>query len=234
MSFLKFRLPAALAMIGLASLVTFLQVKANEETDDQIVEEAVWNPDANDLAEINQACSNQQAPQYNHCFIEQMGNFASSDAVAFSQLLASQKTPHLGYLSGLREAGQVDLGYVAYPDGPEFSHGWVLLNGIPALVNVDDIHALPQAGMANDPQFKALSKNHPQVHLAVSNDLRMPDAVPEIESVGDGGERFIVPYALQENCAGCKPLGIASFAFDFGPTGKYLGAKFVKVTPQAQ
>ena len=232
MSFLKYRLPAALALIGLASLITFLQVKANQETDDQIVEEAVWNPDANDLSEIKQACGNQQTTHYSHCFIEQMGNFASSDAVAFSQLLATQKTPRLGYLSGLREAGQVDLGYVTYPANTDFTQGWVLLNGIPAVINLDDLSMLPEAAMKKDPQFKALSKDHPQLHLAVSNDLRQPDAVPQIESKNDGGERFIVAYALVENCANCKPLGTARFAFDFDPAGKYLGAKFVNIAPQ--
>ena len=143
MSILKRRLTAAFLVVGVASLVTFLQVEANHETDDQIGEEAVWNAAGDDLNEIARACDNSAA--YNQCFIEQMGGYASTDAVAFSQLLAAQKAPRAGYLAGMREAGLVDLGYVVYPGGTKSSHGWVLMNGFPSLVNVDDFAMLPQA-----------------------------------------------------------------------------------------
>jgi hypothetical protein len=43
MTLLKRRIAGALAVIGVASLITFLQVEANHETDDQISEEAIWN-----------------------------------------------------------------------------------------------------------------------------------------------------------------------------------------------
>ena len=43
MTLLKRRIAAAFAVIGVASLITFLQVEANHETDDQIGEEAIWN-----------------------------------------------------------------------------------------------------------------------------------------------------------------------------------------------
>ena len=91
MTLVKRRIAAALAVIGVASLITFLQVEANHETDDQIGEEAIWNAGAEDLSAINQACKPTDAARYSECFIEQMGEYASSDAVAFTQLLASQE-----------------------------------------------------------------------------------------------------------------------------------------------
>ena len=109
MTFVKRRIAAAVAVIGIASLVTFLQVEANHETDDQIGDETVWSPGDNDLSAIDQACKNNAAAGFSDCFIEQMGGYASSDAVAFTQFLASQKSPHLGYLAGMRESGLVDL-----------------------------------------------------------------------------------------------------------------------------
>ena len=63
MSFRK-RLMAALAIVGVASLLTFLQVEANEETDDQISDEAVWNASNDDLRAIDQACKNASAAGY--------------------------------------------------------------------------------------------------------------------------------------------------------------------------
>ena len=229
MSFVKHRLAAALAVVVVASLVTFLQVEANHETDDQISEEAVWNASDGDLTAISQACKDPATPGYTACFIEQMGGYASSDAVAFSQLLASQKPPRLGYLAGMKESGIVDLGYVLYPGSAKSSRGWVLLNGIPSVVNVDDISLLPKSDMEKDDQFAALHRNHPQLQLAVNDDQRRAESSPQVEPLGGGSEMFLVPYSLQESCAACAPVGNAIFGFDFDSAGKLRRVKFLKI-----
>lgn len=228
MSFRK-RLVAALAVIGVASLVTFLQVEANHETDDQIGDEAVWNAGNEDLRAIDQACGNSSATGYSACFIDQMGGYASSDAVAFTQLLASQKPQHLGYLTGLRESGIVDLGYVAYPGNAQPSQGWALMNGVPALINVDDLSLLPKTEMEKDARFKALRNDHPTLQLAVMDDQRQPGSSPQIEQLGEGGNRFVIPYSLKEACTGCVPVAHVSFGFDFDAAGQFLGVKFLGI-----
>lgn len=229
MTLLKRRIAGALAVIGVASLITFLQVEANHETDDQIGEEAIWNAGPEDLSTIGQACKAADAARYRDCFIEQMGEYASSDAVAFTQMMASQKLPRLGYLAGLREYGVVDLGYVAYPESGAVHQGWALVNGIPAVVNLDDVTILPKSAMEKDPQYIALHQGHPQIALAVSDEQRKADAAPKIERLSTEGERFVVPYSLQEPCAGCAPLAQATFGFDFNDAGKLVGIKFLKV-----
>jgi hypothetical protein len=229
MSLVKRRVAAALAIVGLASLVTFLQVEASHETDDQIGEQAVWNAATDDLSEIGKACKNTDPAEYNQCFIEQMGGYASSEAVAFSHFLATQKRPQVGYLAGIREAGLVDLGYVVYLGNAKSNHGWALMNGIPAVVNVDDLALLPRAAMEKDAQFLALRRNHPQLQLSVTDDQRRPDSLPQIEQLAEGGERFVIPYSLQEPCSGCAPVAHASFGFDFDGAGKFLGVRFLKI-----
>src|ERR1700730_2066980 len=144
MTWVKSRIAAAFMVIATASLVTLLQVEANRETDDQFGEEAVWNPADTDLSAISQACKEQEAAGFSDCFIEQMGGYTSSYAVAFAQKLASQKSPRLGYLAGIHESGLVDLGYVVYPGNSEQHPGWVLMNGIPTLVSLDDVAILPK------------------------------------------------------------------------------------------
>ena len=229
MTLLKRRIVGALAVIGVASLITFLQVDANHETDDQISEDAVWNADPTDLNSINQACKTNDSAQYGDCFIEQMGEYASSEAVAFTQKMAAQKSPRVGYLAGLREYGVVDLGYVAYPEDGKIRQGWALLNGIPAVITLDDVSVLPKSAMEKDPQYAALHQSHPQMQLVVNDEQRKPDSSPQIERLARDGERFVVPYSLQEPCANCAPLAQAFFGFDFNEAGKFMGAKFLRV-----
>ena len=227
MSFRK-RFAAMLAVVGVASLVTFLQVEANHETDDQISDEAVWNAGKDDLRAIDEACKNPSAV-YSECFIDQMGGYASSDAVAFTQLLASQKPQRLGYLTGMRESGLVDLGYVAYPGNAQPSQGWALMNGVPALIDVDDLSILPRAEIEKDTLFKALRNGHPTLQLAVMDEQRQPGSSPQIETLGEGGNRFVVPYSLKEDCTGCAPVAHANFGFDFDAAGQFLGVKFLSI-----
>jgi hypothetical protein len=229
MTLLKRRIAGALAVIGVASLITFLQVEANHETEDQIGEEAIWNAGPEDLGAISQACKTTDATRYRDCFIEQMGEYASSDAVAFAQMMASQKSRRLGYLTGLREYGLVDLGYVAYPGNEHTHEGWTLLNGIPSLINLDDVTMLPKSAMEKDTQYVTLHQSHPHMQLVVNDEQRKADTSPQIEHLPRDGERFAVPYSLQDPCANCAPLAQAIFAFDFNQAGKLLGIKFLRV-----
>src|SRR5262245_52958363 len=90
MGFEKLKLPAAAVLVCMAFFVTFMQVKANEETDDPVSPSAVWSPDSDDLDDIAKACQTEPAARYGNCFVDQMGSLASSEAVAFSQALLQQ------------------------------------------------------------------------------------------------------------------------------------------------
>jgi hypothetical protein len=230
MTLAKRRIAAAVAVIGVASLITFLQVEANHETDDQVGEEAIWNAGPEDLTAIGQACKMTDPERYRDCFIEQMGEYASSDAVAFTQMIASQKSRRLGYLAGLKESGLVDLGYVIYSDSGSPHQGWMLMNGVPALINLDDVTMLPKSAMGKDAQYVALRQTHPHMQLAVNDEQRKADTSPQIERQPGEAERFLVPYSLQDSaCAGCAPLAQAIFGFDFNEAGKFLGIKFLRL-----
>jgi hypothetical protein len=159
-----------------------------------------------------------------------MGEYASSDAVAFTQMISSQKSRRLGYLAGLKESGLVDLGYVVYPENGSPHQGWVLMNGVPALINLDDVTMLPKSAMEKDAQYKALHQNHPKMQLVVNDAQRKADTSPQIERQPGDRERFVVPYSLQDSsCAGCAPLAQAMFGFDFDDAGKFLGMKFLRL-----
>lgn len=226
----KVKLPVVLALICVASFVTFLQVEANQETDDPISAAAVWAPDGDALTEIQQRCQSETSVPYSQCFVDQMGSFASSEAVGFTQSLLDQTPARVGYLSGLREAGPVDLGLVAYPGRPGVTPGWALVNGAPAVVNVDDLGRLPQSTMEKDSQFNLLRAKYPKIMLAIENAERT-DNLPPMEAQGEGSLRFVITYSLKEPCAACKAVGYARFGFDFDAAGKFLGTKFIGVNP---
>src|SRR4029077_12149501 len=98
-----------------------------------------------------------------------------------------EKTPsRAGYLKGLREAGPVDLGLVTYIRAENASQGWALVNGAPAVVNVDDVKLLPPSAMEKDPPFNALRRQFPQIGLTIENDDRKADSLPEMQALGDG------------------------------------------------
>jgi hypothetical protein len=229
MGFTKLRLPALLGLICIAAFINFLQVKANEETDDVVSPAAVWSPDDDDLADIVAAC--QGSADYGKCFVDQMGNMAPSEAVAFSQALLQNTPPRAGYLESLQEDGPVDLGTVTYPGATGSSNGWVLVNGTPAIVNVDDLRLLPKSAMESDPQFKAMQTKYPRIQLAIESDHRRPDMTPQMLHLNGGRERFLIDYAMKEPCQTCPVVARASFAFDFEATGRFLGTKFINVVP---
>jgi hypothetical protein len=230
MSLIKLRFPAALVLICTASFVTFLQVKANQETDDPISSAAVWSPESDDLAEISQACSD--VGNYPRCFIDQMESLASSEAVSFSKSLLQQSPYRIGYLKELHEAGLIDVGVVRYASSGSQSQGWMLLNGTPEIINVDDLARLPQSAMKKDAQFRALESKHAQINLVIDPEQRKDGMMPQIVNLDDGRERFIVDYSLKAPCPACQTIAYASFAFDFDATGKFAGVKFVNITQQ--
>jgi len=225
----KIKLATALAVITAVCYVTFVEVKASQETDDLVTINSVWNPTGEDINEISQLCETALA-DYDKCFIDEMGDYASSEAVAFTQSLAAQKGARLGYLTGLREAGSVDIGYVAYPSSRELSRGWVLVNGTSTIVDADDLALLPQSAMEKDPQFATLRARHPQIRLWDDDNDRRPGTLPQQQPLPEGGQRFVIDYSLKDLCRTCMLLGHASFGFDFDPAGKFLGVKFVKVS----
>src|SRR5215813_5583972 len=87
MGLAKLKLPVALALVCMAFFVTFMQVKANEETDDPVGSSSVWSPEDGDLEDIAQSCKSEPSATHEKCFVDQMGDYASTEAVAFSDFL---------------------------------------------------------------------------------------------------------------------------------------------------
>ena len=97
------------------------------------------------------------------------------------------------------------------------------------MVSLDDATMLPKSAMEKDAQYVALHQSHPHMQLVVNDEQRKPDTSPQIERLPGEGERFAVPYSLQDQCANCAPLAQAIFGFDFNEAGKLMGIKFIRI-----
>ena len=208
--------------------MVLLEVEASDDSD-EIGPSAVWTPAAADLARIRQLCKAARGSDFTSCFITQMSaSGASPEAIAFTRTYAEQNGGTIAFLQGFRPVDLVDVGYAYFPAGADFSQRWLLLNGTPAIIDVDDLSRLPQADMEKDPAFGALRKRYPKVTLFDGN--RSSESVPEMQTGSDGTQEFTIDYPLKDHCRACATLGTARFSFDFDPTGRLVAVKFLSVT----
>jgi hypothetical protein len=231
-SFLKFKLPLAILIVCTAVYVVYLEVEASEDTDEQVSESAVWSPSRDELAQINHAC-NANAPGYAQCFIKQMSELgAPDDSISFTRQYAEQNNGVVAVLEDFRPVDSVDLGYAYFPGASETNHGWLLVNGIPSIINVDNPDLLPETQMEKDPQYLALRQNHPKASIIFDEAERAAGALPEMMTLSDSNQRFLVPYSIKDGCRNCPLLGHAYYSFDFDPAGQLLGVKYQKFSAQ--
>jgi hypothetical protein len=233
MNWIRVKLPVALLIVGLASYVVFLEVEASSVSDEQVSASAVWSPQPTDLAQINQVCQTEQGKAYTRCFVAQMPGYgASPDAVSFTQTYAEASNGMVAFLQDFRAVDAVDVGYAVLPGNANSNQRWLLLNGTPSVIDVDDLKLLPQAEMTYDPVYAAILQRYPKVTLFGGD--RSSDAAPASETLPDTSQRFLIDYPLKDKCRACSTVGQATFSFEFDPTGRLVGVKFVKVSAAAR
>lgn len=235
MTGLKFKLFVALIIIATGCYVAFLEVRASEDSDEQISESSVWTPSDQQLASVGAACRSKANQNFGECFLAQMPELgASDDAVSFARDYSDQNHGTLAFLRGFHALDSVDVAYAYFPAGGEMRQGWLLVNGSPAVINVDDLDRLPEAQMQKNAEWAALHARYPRLQISLDDSERQMEALPKIERLSDGSERFIVQYALRDGCPSCALAGHATFSFDFDPAGRLVLVRFVGVTPAQQ
>lgn len=183
---------------------------------------ALWQPGMSIMGAIREACGS--TANIGDCFAAQMQKSgATPEAVRFTKL-----TDNTGYMRDFREAGRVDVAYVDYPFRANENQGCLLVNGSPAMIDVDNLSVMPQSDLAKDPRYAALAKKYPNITVFPGD--RSGTAYPAAEKLPGGGQRFVVGYRLVDGCHACARVGSAKFAFDFDRAGKLLGAKVVGVS----
>ncbi len=216
--------PAILILTVFCSCLLFAQPcsSADKGSWQPIGPEAVWQDAKKNIKSVFDECSSKKAPDFGDCFVSFMQKHgASPQAVAFAKL-----TDNTGYLRAFRKVGPVDIAYVEYPFRANTNYGYLLVNGDPPMVDVDDLK-LQKEALAKDPAYAKLLLRFP--NAAVWPEDRFSTELPSVERLTDGGQRFIVPYRVTDLCRACKELGKVKFAFYFDANGKFLGVKMLSL-----
>ena len=184
--------------------------------------EAVWHPSDKDIKSVFTECGSRHEGDFGTCFVAFMQRHgASPEVVAFTKLVDDT-----GYLRAFRKVGPVDIAYVAYPFRANTNYGYLLVNGQPPVVNVDDLAPVRDA-LARSSSYRKLVARFPKA--AVWPGDRFSKRFPVTERLKDGSYRFIVGYYVTDFCHACRVLARVRCSFDFDGSGKFLGVKVVGI-----
>jgi len=185
--------------------------------------DAVFAPGMQSMQSVRELCKAAGGAQLVDCFAAEMQKAgAPAAAVAFSRKLGQP-----GYLRDFRSVGPVDMAYAVLPYRANENQACFLVNGSPALIDVDDQTLLARDSLKQDATYASIVRAFPQVTLWPG--ARDGTRYPDVENNADGGARFVVAYRLRNQCHACATLGTAWFAFNFDPQGKFQGTTLAGV-----
>jgi hypothetical protein len=204
--------------------VLYAAVICGAVSGEMVTSAAVWHPGAGFLGQFHRQCSSQRGAAFDACFARAMAAAgASPAALGFARRLDNQ-----GYLAALDPTGAaVAIAHVIFPFRANENDAWLLVNGDPPLINVDDRQHLDLARLYATPAYEGIRRNHPNVTFWPGARGRSG------RGVSHGGREIVVDYVLRDLCHACAVVGRVRFAFEFSAEGKFLGTRLVSVTPAA-
>jgi hypothetical protein len=203
-----------------------------QEIAQRVDASAMWQPGMGFMQTMRANCTTFTNPEFGRCFAAQMQTHgAPPAAVQFTERLQSRSSGQIGYLRDFRDSGQVDIAYVNYPLRANTNQGWLLVNGKPDFLDVDNQDLLPASEAHRAPPLAVLIQAYPQAALWPGD--RSGTRRPAAEERPDGGQLFVVDYYVLNGCHACERLGSARFGFRFDRFGRFLGARFLGLTTTA-
>jgi hypothetical protein len=220
-----------LLLIAIAPLALFAQTSAAPASA-KITAAAVWQPPQTFLTTAKETCDKSGGPaSFPACFINQMSAAgAPADAVAFTRMLFKQTDGEVGIMSAFKSVGPVDEAQVFYPLRANTNYGLLLVNGDPAVLDIDNLKQLDRKGMEENSMYQAIKRKFTQADLW-PDDRSGASPWARVEPIADGGKQFVIPYLLINGCHACERVGVARYGWQFDAKGKFLGAKYISTPP---
>jgi hypothetical protein len=175
---------------------------------------------------VKSICQDPHADKLQDCFAEEMKKAgASAAAVEFSRQLGEP-----GFVRDFRAAGPVDIAYVFYPYRANENQSWVIVNGTPPAIDVDNskLVTIATRALKNHAAYTGLAKAHPDLSPWPGD--RYSTEIPDVEMGANGGVHIIVNYRLREKCHSCEVLGHAWYSFEFDAKGIFAGARLMAIS----
>jgi hypothetical protein len=213
-----------ITVLAMALLILPLSaLHAQNDPFPKIGPEAVWKGDEKRLMEaLNEECRDQEPGMIGECLydvLEEEG--ASPEALDFVRRIDND-----GYLSGYRQAGPVGIAYVTYPFRANENHGYLLVNGDPPAINVDDLSLIDRETLERDPTYGKLKRRFPDIMFWGGNRQEKENILKE--ALPEDGVRLAFIYRFLKGCRACQVLGNAWIAFDFDKDGTFKGTKLLR------
>lgn len=151
------------------------------------------------------------AASHADCVASVMEKFgAPPEAIDFTTSFGS-----MFILESFMEKGRVDLGFIFYPTRANNNWQYVLLNGLPRLVSAEEAG---DVDITEHSQYPSLAEKQPNLVFWTSENI-----FEVVQSLPEGGQRFVFSYPLYKGCHACDVGGYALVGFDFDPQGQFLG-----------
>jgi hypothetical protein len=194
----------------------------------EITSKAVWQPGTQFIRTAMDQCGKQQYPKTADCFLSEMqAAGAPPEAITFTKRLQQETNGQVGFLRDFRETGNVDIAYVDYVFRANENQACFLVNGTPAMIDIDDFKLLPKAALLTNPVYAQLATKFPKVSLWPGD--RSGKDYPLVKVSENKEQRFVVGYRLLNGCHACSRVGSVQYAFDFDSNGKFIGASLLSV-----
>jgi hypothetical protein len=186
---------------------------------------AVWRPDPGFAARFHAQCDGRSGTAFDACFVAAMAKAgASRAALDFTRQLDNE-----AYLQALGDSsGAIAVAHVFYPFRANENDAWFLVNGTPALIDVDHRRYLALAAMRSSVAYGEIYRRYRNVTFWPG------DRGASAPAILQNGREFVVGYLLRDLCHACAIIGRVRFAFDFDGSGKFLGTRLASVTPADQ
>lgn len=142
---------------------------------------------------------------------------ASPQAMAFTRMMKDN-----GYLEKFQEMGQVDLAKVFYPSRANTNSAYFMVNGSPPMISTENV-ADSSIDITKDPLYASWSKRYSDLSIYD------PAVFQQMQTLPDGGQKFIFAYALIDGPRAGKQAGWVIVAFDFDGQGRFLQTRLVRL-----
>jgi hypothetical protein len=174
--------------------------------------ETVWN-----LGDHLDEFHNCNAQKSIDCVSTLMNNLgASPQAITFTKLMQGE-----AYMSSFTEFGIVDLAEITYPSRANSNIEYILINGNPQIVFVEDVH---KVDITHDPNYPFLHQQYPNLRIEGGENI-----FKNKEQISTSRERFIFGCQLVDGCHACQIDKYANIAFNFDSTGLFEGMELLNI-----